>query len=157
MKSSLRSFSPFHWFKMMEGWLATSTIFQPYQDDAWTIMKDCLQWNSIYGWEDFASSGARTRDCKIISQTRYRLRFSSRQLPKNSVVRLTDRPDMTLAVNHGRKASTQQQLIKQKKRRKSANSADPNRTAKNAVYILCIKFTSTPVQSKERKYIKINK
>ena len=28
-------------------------------------------------------------------------------LPKNSVDRITDRPDMTSAVDHGRKASTQ--------------------------------------------------
>ena len=28
-------------------------------------------------------------------------------LPRNSVVRITDRPDMTSAVDHGRKASTQ--------------------------------------------------
>ena len=27
----------------------------------WTIMKDCVQWNSVYGWEDFTSREDRTR------------------------------------------------------------------------------------------------
>ena len=26
-----------------------STVFQSYQDDWRVIMKDCLQWNSVYG------------------------------------------------------------------------------------------------------------
>ena len=28
------------------------------------IMKGCVQWNPVYGWEDFASNGARTRAVK---------------------------------------------------------------------------------------------
>ena len=32
-------------------------------------------------------------------------------LPRKSVVRLTDRPDMTVYVNHGRKTTTQQQQL----------------------------------------------
>ena len=35
-------------------------------------------------------------------------RLGSLSLPRKSVVRLTDRPDMTLAVNRGRKITTQQ-------------------------------------------------
>ena len=31
------------------------TIFQSYQDAVWVIMKGCVQWNSVYGWEYFAS------------------------------------------------------------------------------------------------------
>ena len=36
-------------------------------------------------------------------------------LPRNSVERITDRPDMTSAVDRGRKASTQTKTNKQKK------------------------------------------
>ena len=36
-------------------------------------------------------------------------------LPRNSVDRITDRPDMTSAVDRGRKASTQTKTSKQKK------------------------------------------
>ena len=50
----------------MDGWLAIftsfSTVFQSYQDDGLMIMKGCVQWNPIYGWAYFASSGARSRD-----------------------------------------------------------------------------------------------
>ena len=28
-----------------------STVFQSYQDDGWVIMKDCVQWNLVYGWK----------------------------------------------------------------------------------------------------------
>ena len=38
------------------------TVFQLYQDDERLIMKGCVQWNPVYGLEDFASSAARTRD-----------------------------------------------------------------------------------------------
>ena len=31
------------------------TVFQSYQDAVRVIMKCCVQWNSVYGWEDFAS------------------------------------------------------------------------------------------------------
>ena len=34
-------------------------------------------------------------------------RLGGLSLPRNSVVRLTDRPDMTTAVYHGRKATNQ--------------------------------------------------
>ena len=27
--------------------------FQSYQDDDWVIMKDCVQWNLVFGWKDF--------------------------------------------------------------------------------------------------------
>ena len=51
----------------MDGWMicdftSLSTVFKLYQDDGRMIMKACVQWNHVYGWEDFASSGARTRD-----------------------------------------------------------------------------------------------
>ena len=42
-----------------------STVFQSYQDDGRMKMKGCVQWNPIYGYEDFASSEARTRGCSI--------------------------------------------------------------------------------------------
>ena len=38
-------------------------------------------------------------------------RFGGLSLPKKSVVRLTDRPDMTLDVYRGRKTTIQQQQI----------------------------------------------
>ena len=38
-------------------------------------------------------------------------RLGGLSLPKKSVVRLTDRPDMTLHFNRGRKTTTQQQNI----------------------------------------------
>ena len=31
------------------------TVFQSYQDAVRVIMKGCVQWNSVYGREDFAS------------------------------------------------------------------------------------------------------
>ena len=42
--------------------ISFSTVFQSYQDDERLIMKGCVQWNPIHSWEDFTSSGARTRD-----------------------------------------------------------------------------------------------
>ena len=30
-------------------------VFQSYQDAVRVTMKGCVQWNSVYGWEDFAS------------------------------------------------------------------------------------------------------
>ena len=33
------------------------TVFQSYQDDGQVIMQVYVQWNSVYGWESFASSG----------------------------------------------------------------------------------------------------
>ena len=47
----------------MDGWMdglqfyILLTLFQSYQDDGRLIMHGCVQWNSVYGWEDFASSG----------------------------------------------------------------------------------------------------
>ena len=31
------------------------TVFQTYQEAVRVIMRGCVQWNSVYGWEDFAS------------------------------------------------------------------------------------------------------
>ena len=56
------------------GWMMTcdfasfSTVFQSYQDDGRLIMKSCEQGNSVYGWEDFASSGDRTRSARSVGQ-----------------------------------------------------------------------------------------
>ena len=55
----------------MDGWMtcdfmffSTVTVFQSYmyQDDERLRMTGYVQWNPVYGCEDFASSGARTRD-----------------------------------------------------------------------------------------------
>ena len=35
-----------------------STVFQSYQDDGQMIKKGCVQWNLVYGREDFALRGA---------------------------------------------------------------------------------------------------
>ena len=32
------------------------------------IMKGCVQWNSVYGWEDFTSSEDRTRSARSVGQ-----------------------------------------------------------------------------------------
>ena len=45
-----------------------STVFQSYQDNGRLIMKGCAQWNSIYGWEDFASSGDQTWSAWSVDQ-----------------------------------------------------------------------------------------
>ena len=39
-----------------------TTVFQSYQDEEETIVKDCVQWNPVYGYEEFAPSGDRTLD-----------------------------------------------------------------------------------------------
>ena len=44
------------------------TVFQSYQEDDWMIMKGCVQWNSVYGWEDFTSSEDRTRSTRSVGQ-----------------------------------------------------------------------------------------
>ena len=48
----------------MYGWMTCdftsfSTVFQSYQDEERLTkhVLGCLQWNSVYDWEDFASSG----------------------------------------------------------------------------------------------------
>ena len=51
----------------MNGWMTCdftsfSTVFQSYQNKERLIMKGRVQWNPVYGGEDFTSSGARTRD-----------------------------------------------------------------------------------------------
>ena len=52
---------------MMDGWMTCnfrtfSTLFQSYQDDGWMIMKGCVQWNPVYGREDFTSSEDPAQD-----------------------------------------------------------------------------------------------
>ena len=39
---------------IIDGWITCDftsylTVFQSYQNDVWMIMKDCVQWNSVYG------------------------------------------------------------------------------------------------------------
>ena len=58
---------------LMDGWMTRDitsflTVFQSYQDDVWMIMKGCVQWNSVYGWEDFTSSEDRTRSPRSVGQ-----------------------------------------------------------------------------------------
>ena len=57
----------------MDGWMtwdftSFSTVFQSYQDDGRLIMKGCVQWNSVFDIEDFASSGDRTRAARSVGQ-----------------------------------------------------------------------------------------
>ena len=65
--------SPLQWtfeisfMKIFDGWMTCDftsfpTVYQSYQDNGQMIMKGCVQWNRVYGWEDFASSGAQTED-----------------------------------------------------------------------------------------------
>ena len=58
---------------IMDGWMTCDftsflTVFQSYQDDVWMIMKGCVQWNSVYGWEDFTSTEDRTRSARSVGQ-----------------------------------------------------------------------------------------
>ena len=43
-------------------------VFQSYQDDGQMIMKSCVQWNPVYGWEEFALTGCQTPDRQISRQ-----------------------------------------------------------------------------------------
>ena len=57
----------------MDGWMTCDftsflKVFQSYQDDVRMIMKGCVQWNSVYGWEDFTSSEDRTRSARSVGQ-----------------------------------------------------------------------------------------
>ena len=52
-------------------------------------------------------------------------RLGGLSLPRKSVVRLTDRPDMTLDVYRGRKTTIQQQQINQYKTAKSPTISEP--------------------------------
>ena len=49
-----------------------SEVFQLYQDDGRLIMKDCVQWNYVYGGKDFASSGDRAQSARSVSENKYR-------------------------------------------------------------------------------------
>ena len=60
-------------YPVQDGWITCDftsflTVFQSYQDDVWMIMKGCVQWNSVYGWEDFPSSEDRTRSARAVGQ-----------------------------------------------------------------------------------------
>ena len=58
-------------------------------------------------------------------------RLEGLSLPRKSVVRLTDRPDMTLDVYRGRKTTTQQQQQPDTKIAEFANSVDLDEVAHN--------------------------
>ena len=60
-------------------------------------------------------------------------RLGGLSLPRKSVVRLTDRPDMTLGVYRGRKTTKQK---KKKKKKKTSQKLRPNRFHAN--YILSV-------------------
>ena len=67
--ASLCVFHPFY----KDGWMTCDftsfpTVFQSYQDDVRMIMKGGVQWNSVYGWEDFTSSEDRTRSARSVGQ-----------------------------------------------------------------------------------------
>ena len=56
-----------------DGWMICDftsflTVFQSYQDDDLIRMKSCVQWNFVYSWEDFASSGDRTQTARSVGQ-----------------------------------------------------------------------------------------
>ena len=53
---------------MVCAFMSFSTVFQSYQDNGQMIMKGCVQWNSIYGWEEVSSSGAGTQDSLLFEQ-----------------------------------------------------------------------------------------
>ena len=58
---------------LLDGWMTCdftsfSTVFQLYQDDGRLIMIGCVHWSSVYGREDFASSGDRTRSARSEGQ-----------------------------------------------------------------------------------------
>ena len=57
----------------MDGWMTCDfasflTVFQSYQDDIRMTMKGCVQWNSVYGREDFTSSEDQTRSARSVGQ-----------------------------------------------------------------------------------------
>ena len=68
--------APFYRFYVL------STVFQSYQDNERMIMKGCVQWNRVYGREDFASSGARNWDARLGS---YRLTHLATVAPKETL------------------------------------------------------------------------
>ena len=45
-----------------------SIVFQLNQDDGRLIMKGCMQWNSVYGREDFPLSRDQTRSPRSVGQ-----------------------------------------------------------------------------------------
>ena len=61
-RASADSVRPLQSYWWMDGWMTCdfmsfSTVFQSYQDDGRLIMKDCVQWNSVYQsyWTDTIS------------------------------------------------------------------------------------------------------
>ena len=57
----------------MDGWMICNfrsflTVFQSYQDAVWMRMKGCVQWNSVYGQEDFTSTEDRPQSARSVGQ-----------------------------------------------------------------------------------------
>ena len=78
----------------IDGWMTcyfTSflTVFQSYQDDVWMIMKGCVQWNSVYGWEDFTSSEDLTRSARSVGQ---RLTHWAAGAPCHTIIQTSKTP-----------------------------------------------------------------
>ena len=60
-------------FHYQDGWMTCnftsfSKLFQSYQDNGRLIMKGCVQWSSVYDWEDFASSRDWTWSARSVGQ-----------------------------------------------------------------------------------------
>ena len=52
----------------MDGWMTCDQrpfrqSFMSYQDDERMIKEGFVQWNPVYGYEEFVSSGAGTQEC----------------------------------------------------------------------------------------------
>ena len=64
-----KNFLPYRW---MSGWLceftSVLTVYQVISGWCWMIMKGCVQWNSVFGWEDFTSSEDRTQSARSVGQ-----------------------------------------------------------------------------------------
>ena len=45
-----------------------STVSQSYQDDGRMMVKGCVQWKPVYGWEDFVSSELELTSARLVGQ-----------------------------------------------------------------------------------------
>ena len=53
---------------MTSDFTSFSIVFQSYQGNGRLIMKGCVQWSSVYGSEDFASSRDPTQSARSVGQ-----------------------------------------------------------------------------------------
>ena len=115
-----------------DGWMSfdftsITTVFPSYDADGRAIKIGCVQCTPVYSptesqrswvrypvWpHTFVSPSADSRGAVVSYWRKYVhevlvSRLGGLSLPRKSVVRLTDRPDMTLDVYRGRKTPTQQ-------------------------------------------------